>query len=165
MNTAKITREDVEIPDRATIFRLLEAHVRQRPGLDPRDYGGGRDGWADYRSEARSIQKDRAEFFELLAVAAVECNSEALVDGFRAYSGRLSLVKRPDGTWGLDYCTGQYWPTEYRAAACAVLASALWDTMRGRYAASARKSESPGDAIRRRFRERFGRGLASRWFN
>lgn len=30
----------------------------------------------------------------------------------------------------LDYCTGQYWPTEYRAAACAVLASVLWGWFR-----------------------------------
>jgi hypothetical protein len=30
------------------------------------------------------------------------------------------------GGVSLDYCTGQYWPTEYRAAVCAVLASLLW---------------------------------------
>jgi hypothetical protein len=30
----------------------------------------------------------------------------------------------------LDYCTGQYFPTEYRRAACAVLASALWSAKR-----------------------------------
>jgi hypothetical protein len=30
----------------------------------------------------------------------------------------------------IDYCTGQYWPTEYRRAVCAVLASALWEYTR-----------------------------------
>jgi hypothetical protein len=30
----------------------------------------------------------------------------------------------------LDYTTGQYWPTEYRRAAAAVLASALWSYWR-----------------------------------
>lgn len=31
---------------------------------------------------------------------------------------------------GVGYCTGQYFPTEYRRAVCAVLASALWDYVR-----------------------------------
>ena len=160
MQTATITREDGQIPDKGTTIRLLEAWIRQRPGLEPGNYGD----WASYRSEARSIQADRADAFELLAVAAVECSSEALAEGFRAYSGRLTLDHRPEG-WRLDYCTGQYWPTEYRKAACAVLASALWDTFHERWSVSDRKNESPGDAIRRRFRERFGRRIAERWFN
>ena len=164
MQTATTIRDESDTPDKETILRLLEGWVRQRPGLDPRDYGGGHEGWAGYRSEARSIARDGREAGQLLTVAAVECSAESLVAGFRAYSGRLSLIHSPKG-WALDYCTGQYWPTEYRRAACAVLASALWDTMRERYAAQARKDESPGDAIRRRFRERFGRGIADRWFN
>jgi hypothetical protein len=32
---------------------------------------------------------------------------------------------KPNGL-RIDYCTGQYFPTEYRKAVCAVLASALW---------------------------------------
>lgn len=32
----------------------------------------------------------------------------------------------------IDYCTGQYWPTEYRAAVCSVAASTLWDWVRDR---------------------------------
>lgn len=34
------------------------------------------------------------------------------------------------GAVTIDYCTGQYWPTEYRRAVCAVLASAIWDYWR-----------------------------------
>lgn len=30
----------------------------------------------------------------------------------------------------LDYCTGQYWPTEYRKVVCAIAASALWERKR-----------------------------------
>ena len=164
--TATISRDDLsrlDIPDKGTTLRLLEAWIRQRPGLDPRDYGGGQDGWRAYREESRGIMRARADAFELLSVAAVECSSEALADGFRAYSGRLSLIHKPEG-WALDYTTGQYWPTEYRNAACSVLSAALWDTFRDRWAASAKKGESAGDAIRRRFRERFGRGIAGRWF-
>lgn len=44
----------------------------------------------------------------------------------RAFSGRLTLVRSRahDGEsdhYTIDYCTGQYWPTEYRAACAAVL--------------------------------------------
>lgn len=88
--------------------------------------------------------------------------AEELAAAFpRAYSGRLTLTERyrvnglpktyptlelaqaraaeflPDivaiePVWALEYCAGQYWPTEYRAAACAVLASALWSYKRDR---------------------------------
>lgn len=161
-----LVKDSPETPDKETILTLLEAHIRQRPGLEPGNYFSGwndTEGRSAYFSEARRIQQQRRDAFELMAVAAVECSAENLVDGFRAYSGRLSII-RHKGAWAIDYCTGQYWPTEYRAAACAVLASALWDALRDRYAAQARKGESAGAAIRRRFRERFGRGIASRWF-
>jgi hypothetical protein len=57
----------------------------------------------------------------------------------------------------VDYCTGQYFPTEYRAAACAVLATILWD-----YISPECKT---GNDIRKWARAEFGRGIASRWFN
>jgi hypothetical protein len=74
-----------------------------------------------------------------------------LVDLLR--SGRL--------TWDgkrLDYCAGQYFPTEYRAAACRTLASALWCYWSdgGRHSA---------DQIRAAARRHLGRGIAKRWFN
>lgn len=43
--------------------------------------------------------------------------------------GKRPMISNPH-TATLDYCTGQYWPTEYRKAACAVLASAVWSWMR-----------------------------------
>jgi hypothetical protein len=48
-----------------------------------------------------------------------------LLAGFRGYGGRLEWTGK-----GLQYTTGQYWPTEYRKAAAAVCASALWDYYR-----------------------------------
>ncbi|HEY4356011.1 MAG TPA: hypothetical protein VGN16_09710 [Acidobacteriaceae bacterium] len=80
----------------------------------------------------------------------------------------------PTGRGRLDYCTGQYWPTEYRRAACAVLASAIWywwreecmpepttvDDGNKRY-----DNLSAGDFLRRNARREFGRGIQSRWFN
>ena len=56
----------------------------------------------------------------------------------------------------LTYHVGQYWPTEYRAAVCRKLASAIWSYWRDcGYSA---------DAIRTKARAEFGRGIAARWF-
>ena len=56
----------------------------------------------------------------------------------------------------LTYHVGQYWPTEYRAAACRKLASAIWGYWRD--------CGYTADAIRNKARAEFGRGIASRWF-
>lgn len=82
---------------------------------------------------------------------------EQIKQATRAYSGRLRLYER-DGNVSTDYRTGQYFPTEYRNAACAVLATALWD-----YARS--NGYETGNDIRKWARQEFGRGIANRWFN
>src|SRR3990167_2920520 len=106
------------------IITALRAFINQRPGLEFVNYGD----WKAYRAELRQITKDRAQALELLR--AVEwrdsITAEELIAAFpRAYSGRLTLTDK-GGAAVLDYCTGQYFPTEYRRAACAVLAQALW---------------------------------------
>lgn len=69
--------------------------------------------------------------------------------------------KRPLISWSqqmrVDYCTGQYWPTEYRPAACRVLAAALWDYWRS-------SGYDTSDKIRAMARRTLSRGVASRWF-
>lgn len=157
-----------------TIVDLLDKFNRQRPGLEFGNYGDV----ATYRAELRGIARDKREADRLLcAVARAKGMSvETLREGFRAYSGRLSLERSPEGGdknsrrnsvdgWQLDYCTGQYFPTEYRRAVAAVCAAALWEYHREDYAASAKPGESAGDAIRRNFRREFGRAIAGRWFN
>jgi hypothetical protein len=105
--------------DRAAILEALERWIRQRPGLDYGNYGDP----VAYRAEVRSIGRDLQDARALLR--AVERRSITAADLRRAFesafSGRLSW----DGK-RLDYTTGQYWPTEYRRAVAAVLASALW---------------------------------------
>jgi hypothetical protein len=145
------------------ILEALETFARQRPGLDFNDYGE----FSSYRSELRSITRDLRDVQSLL-IAVYKADSmteETLRGAFRAYSGRLTLSDQPDGGVALAYCTGQYWPTEYRKAVCAVLAAALWDHYREDFAKAAKDGESPGSAIRRKFREWFGRGIQSRWFD
>lgn len=148
--------------EKAAILAALRAWITQRPGLEPGNYGS----WRDYRNESARIGRDLADARQLLrAVELSGMDAATLRSGFRAFSGRLTLTDRPDGSVALDYCTGQYWPTEYRAAACAVLSAALWDYYREDFAKAARPGESPGGAIRRRFRELYGRRMASRWFD
>lgn len=178
------------LTERELILANLDAFVRQRSGMDYRDYGDA----ASYRSEQRAVTRDLHDYRTLRAAVQWRdgIDAAALKDAFRAFSGRL--------TWNgkrMDYCTGQYFPTEYRKAACAVLASALWDYTRDKampwasyvveskpfatltdakaYAATfapvfvaieARHDGlSPGDWLRRYFRREFGRGLAGRYFN
>lgn len=110
--------------ERDAILHALRRWIAQRPGLEFGNYGEV----AAYRSEQRSIARDKREAETLLAYVERHPSIDAarLREAFRsAYSGRLSW----DGT-RLDYTTGQYWPTEYRRAACAVLASAIWDWLR-----------------------------------
>lgn len=145
--------------ERAKILNALRVWINQRPGLDPRDYD-----LAGYRSDSRRIAQQKADALELLRMVERRdsLDLETLRGAFRAFSGRLTW----DGS-KLDYCTGQYWPTEYRAAACAVLRSALWDywradietlpedpkmTVRDRLLRNARLALSPG-VYRRWFRE------------
>ena len=143
------------------LIELLRVWINQRPGLEYGNYGER----APYFAEMRSITGQLHDARTLLAhVENSAMTAAELLDGFGAYSGRLQ-VSPTDKGYRLDYCTGQYWPTEYRAAACAVLAAALWDYHRDDYAASAKGKESAGDAIRRNFKRVFGKRIQSQWFD
>lgn len=178
MNTTTDTRtaENLRIaqmwPDqsRAAILAALSAWIEQRPGLEPGNYGS----WSDYRAEGRRITRQRDDARTLLVAVQWRRSIDAstLLEAFRAFSGRLSVTLAHDVpgtvTAALDYCTGQYWPTEYRAAACAVLAAALWAYYRSA-CPSADALEpaglSPGSWIRCALADEFGAPLASRWMD
>ena len=138
---------------REQVLSLLTAFVSQRSGIDYRDYGDRSSFMGDYNT----ILKDGKTARKLLQ--KVEWSSmtvETLLDAFRAFSGRLQITEK-DGELRLDYCTGQYFPTEYRAAVCAVLASALWSHYR--------EDSDTGPTLHKKFVRMFGRGIAARWFN
>ena len=111
-----------------------------------------------YFAEKRQIERDLREARTLLRAVEwreLSISADDLKAAFRdAYSGRLTW----DGT-RLDYCAGQYWPTEYRKAACAVLASALWNATREAY------PSLDGNGLRAQLRREFGRSIAGRWFS
>jgi hypothetical protein len=155
------------------ICALLRAFVNQRPGLDFANYGCA----TSYRSELRSITRQRADALQLLRAVELResISAQDLIEVFpRAFSGRLALVESK-GKPALEYCAGQYYPTEYRAAVCAVLARCLWVWVRvdcmpegvkdGDSEVYGPKKLSAGGFIRDFFKREFGRGIQSRWFN
>lgn len=146
--------------EKPVVLAALRAWVSQRPGLEYANYGDTK----AYNAEARGIARDKKDALALLAACELSAGVTAddLRDGLRSYSGRLSWEEDGKGGGKLRYCCGQYWPTEYRKAACACLASALWDAAR---AALPDGTEKPGDALRTGFRRLFGRVIQSRWFD
>jgi len=136
----------------------LRAFINQRSGIEFANYGNV----TAFRAEQRSITKDLHHARELLRSVELAggLDGNTLAGAFRAYSGRLSW----DGA-RLTYTTGQYFPTEYRRAVCAVCAAALWDYYRDDYATAAKAGESAGDSIRRNFRRVYGRAMQMRWFD
>jgi len=169
---------------KSAIIAALHKFVAQRPGLEFGNYGDV----SAYRSEMRSITADRHHAETLLA--AVSWRDSITADDLiraseHAFSGRLSIKIEGDKVT-IDYCAGQYFPTEYRKAVCAVLASALWDYTRthampapsgkikrmagvGAFKYETEHNNiggmSPGEWLRKHFRAEFGRTVANRWFN
>lgn len=163
--------------DKQAILGALHAFICQRPGLETGNYMSGpsdREGAKAYCAEVRSITKDLREAKALLRAVELAhgITAEHLLHAFKAaYSGRLSirteLNKANELIPVLDYCTGQYWPTEYRRAVCAVCASALWTYYRESANADtdSREYGSLGEELRAKMRQLFGRSIQQRWFN
>lgn len=177
MQTATHTETATRHPlsERAMILALLESWVTQRPGLDPRDYISGwndTNGRSAYRSDSRRITQQRNDALAMLRYISLResITADMLKAAIpRAFSGRLKL-ENVAGTYPLklSYCTGQYWPTEYRAAACAVLAAAIWDWLRTLLDDSPQPiagCKSPGDWLRATARRELGASIARRWFS
>ena len=116
-------------PTRADILAAFRAFICQRPGLDPRNYASDwrdREGIAAYRADARDITADRTAALDLLA--AVTRAEGITPDAMLTELHHRLTWDAERGT--LDYCTGQYFCTEYRRAACAALSAMLWSYWR-----------------------------------
>ena len=137
-----------------TIIDALNAWVNQRPGLDYGNYGD----WTSYRAEVRSIGKDLQHARALINYVAWHDSITAEMILIEAKSGRLSIVVNDDGTVAIDYCTGQYWPTEYRPAVCRLLSSVIWYWMR------ANDPQRSGEMICKAASRELGTSIARRWF-
>jgi len=160
------------------IIGALYTFIGQRPGLEFGNYGDV----PNYRAEVRAIGRDLTQARQLLRYVDLRASITAddiIKASESAYSGRLTITASDDGKVLIDYCTGQYFPTEYRKAACAVLSQAIW-AWTSAHAMPAptlhHNSETGetvqrfkglrvGDYLRASFKREFGRGMASRWFN
>ncbi|MFZ9967837.1 MAG: hypothetical protein ACO3IN_12705 [Steroidobacteraceae bacterium] len=122
----------------------LRRFVNQRSGIDGRNYGGSREAFMqDYR---RILRDGRDARVMLRAVIPDYALADALKSGRLTWDGKR-----------LEFTACQYFPTEYRAAACRALANALWRV----WATGGTSCER----IRAQARYSLGRGVASRWFN
>lgn len=147
--------------DKENLLQCLRAFIKQRPGLEFANYGDV----SAYRSELRSVTKARHHAETLLNAVAWRdsITADDIIGASKgAYSGRLTIARTDTGGFKIDYCTGQYFPTEYRNAACAVLARVLWDYWREGNPYG--NKPGAGDYIHDVARKEFGRGLASVWF-
>lgn len=153
--------------NRDEMLASLRAFVRRRPGFDWHNYGDA----ASYRADVRRAGRDLQDAEELLRAVSLRTSCVLPENKGR----RLSWTGK-----GWEYIAGQYFPTEYRAAACRVLVSALWDW----YAESLPKHKlththnqetgeiterfeglRAGEWIRRQARIDLGPRLARRWFS
>lgn len=133
---------------KSEIIEAMHGFVAQRSGIDGRNYGGSREAFMqDYRTILRHGRDARA-----MLRAAELCRLPENVLAHALRSGRLTW----DGS-RLEFCACQYHPTEYRAAACRALASALWAHWRG--------AAGTCETIRAEARRSLGRGIARRWFD
>ena len=139
---------------KSEICTMLRAFVAQRSGLDWRNYA--RD-WRDYAGQA-AFHSDRSRILlhgrDARALLSFVERSPMPVEFLmrELETGRLTFDSARNA---LDYCAGQYFPTEYRAAVCRVLSNAVWRFHR----------DNVKPDVRAFARDTFGRAIASRWFN
>ena len=154
-----ITLKQTKMANTQTTIEKLIKFVNQRPGLDFANYGDV----SAYRSESREITKDRSDFFELLGLASrnIENLEDKLTELLIRSSDRLTLDK--DGN--LQYITGQYFPTEYRPAACRALRSLIWDSYANYKDGNGQPIYSTGHEIRKAIKRNLSRRVGKNYFN
>lgn len=139
MQTVNLTRRAVslfppylhedEIEDMPIEIRLIAAYAAKNPGLEFGNYCSGwndKAGRAAYFADSRKITKQLQDVRDQIEEAwTVYVTSEDMqTAALRAFSGRLDFITTY-GYTAIEYCTGQYWPMEYRAACAAVLEQAV----------------------------------------
>ena len=103
------------------IMLALRAFAGQRPGLEFGNYGEVK----AYRSEMRAITRDLHHARELIRAVELRqsIGAEEILEAGK--SGRLEVIEL-SGKIKVDYCTGQYFPTEYRKAVVRLMVTLLF---------------------------------------
>ena len=137
-----------------TIIDALNRWIAQRPGLEFGNYGNV----SSYRAEMRSIGRDLQHARAMVNYVAWHDSITAeMIMSAADNGGRLTLTVNGDKV-RIDYVTGQYWPTEYRRAVCALMSSVIWAWLRENC------EYKTGDDIRKAARRELGQSIANRWF-
>ena len=137
-----------------TIIDALHQCIAQRPGLEFGNYGDV----SSYRAELRSIGKDLQHARAMVKYVAWHDSITAeMITSAADNGGRLTLTVNGDKVT-INYVTGQYWPTEYRRAVCALMSSVIWAWLRENC------EYKTGDDIRKAARRELGQSIANRWF-
>jgi hypothetical protein len=131
----------------------LSTFVAQRSGIDYRNYGGSREAYmSDYRPMLQAGKDARA-------MLAYVSRSHTITPAMWADAMRGTRLEYDTATGRFEYTTGQYFVTEYRAAACRLLASLLFERARDE------NGRVDRDKLRTFARRELGRGIARRWFS
>lgn len=141
---------------------LLSQFVAQRPGFDLCNYASMK----DYRHDYYRTLKYKKAYESLLIQAErmfyLEDLNTALGERLKNNSGRLTYkIDLAE----LQYCTGQYFPVEYRYAAFSVLFYTVWDLTRN-LLQEGKEEHITGHEIRAYLNKRFrGNKVALKWIN
>jgi hypothetical protein len=139
--------------NKQNMLDALRAFVNQRSGMDGRNYNSRESFLSDYRPLLRNGRTARRLIREVELRESI--TSKDLKAGSRhAFSGRIEFKENGNGV-RIEYCTGQYFPTEYRAAACSLLSEVLWNYWLKDYKTS--------DAVKKIAKRELGSAIA-KWF-
>lgn len=116
---------EMTTPDQ-TCLRALLVFAAQNPGFEWCNYAT-----SDWKASRRAYLGDsRPVAKQLRTIRSLGWRFPSLDNATmkkasgQTYSGRLQF-KEDDRGVSVDYCTGQYWPTEYRQASLAVIKEAI----------------------------------------
>lgn len=151
-------KQTTQTPTQVNAVALLIKFVNQRPWLEFADYGDIK----YYRQDSREITKDRADFYEFMAMADIFVDNlnVKLIEQLTKYADRLTLENGK-----LKYITGQYFPTEYRPAGCRVIKAIVWNALREEKNAKGEYIRQSGDDIRKVFKRYLSRRTYKNYFN
>jgi hypothetical protein len=141
-----------------TIEKLVR-FVNQKPGLDFCNYGDVK----IYRQEMNEITRDKHDFSELLNLAyrRIDNLNDQVTKYLKNTSGRLKL----NDSDNLEYCTGQYFPTEYRPASCNVLSNLIFASYRDEKDNEGNPVYNNGNEIRKAISRNVSRRVIKNYFN
>ena len=140
--------------DKSVIIAALRKWIAQRPGLEFGNYGDV----SAYRSEMRSITRDLQDARAMINYVAWHDSITAdMILEAADNGGRLTMAADGDKVT-IDYVTGQYWPTEYRRAVCALMARVIWYWLREN------GNCKTGDDTRKAACRELGDSISRRWF-